>query len=126
MRYHGRVGRSEIAALLRRTGVGVLPLRGSPNHAISWPVKLFEYMAAGLPVVATDVAPWNAIIARHDCGLCVPVGDRRALAEAITHVLDNPGDARAMGERGRAAVVAHYSWESQEAALLALYEELLR
>jgi glycosyltransferase involved in cell wall biosynthesis len=89
-------------------------------------VKLFEYMAAGLPVVATDVAPWNAIIARHQCGVCVPVGDPRALAEAITQVLDSPGEARAMGERGRAAVEAHYSWASQEAVLLGLYEELLR
>jgi glycosyltransferase involved in cell wall biosynthesis len=126
VRYHGRVGRAEVAALLRRSSVGMLPLRRSPNHAISWPVKLFEYMAAGLPVVATDSEPWNAIIARHRCGVCVPPGDARALAAAITRVLDDPEEARAMGERGRAAAVASYSWESQETALLGLYEELLR
>jgi len=126
VRYHGRVGRPEVAALLRRASVGVLPLRRSPNHAISWPVKLFEYMAAGLPVVATDVEPWNAIIAQHRCGLCVPPGDPRALAAGIMRVLDDPGEARAMGERGRAAAVANYSWESQEAVLLGLYEELLQ
>jgi glycosyltransferase involved in cell wall biosynthesis len=126
VRYHGRVGRAEVAALLRRAGVGVLPLRRSPNHAISWPVKLFEYMAAGLPVVATDVEPWNAIIAQHRCGLCVPLDDPRALAAGITQVLDDPDEARAMGERGRAAAVERYSWESQETALLGLYAELLR
>jgi glycosyltransferase involved in cell wall biosynthesis len=126
VRYHGRVGREEVAALLRRAGVGVLPLRRSPNHAISWPVKLFEYMAAGLPVVATDVAPWNEIIARHRCGVCVPSEDPRALAAAIAQVLADPAEAREMGERGRAAAVEHYSWESQEATLLGLYEELLR
>jgi glycosyltransferase involved in cell wall biosynthesis len=126
VRYNGRVGRPEVAALLRRAGVGVLPLRRSPNHAISWPVKLFEYMAAGLPVVATDVEPWNAIIARHRCGLCVPVGDPRALAAGIMRVLDDPGEARAMGERGRAAAVTSYSWASQETVLLGLYEELLQ
>ena len=126
VRYHGRVGREEVAALLRRAGVGVLPLRRSPNHAISWPVKLFEYMAAGLPVVATDVAPWNDIIARHRCGVCVPGEDPRALAAAITQVLDDRDEARAMGERGRAAAIEHYSWESQEETLLRLYEELLQ
>jgi glycosyltransferase involved in cell wall biosynthesis len=126
VRYHGRVGRAEVAALLRRAGVGVLPLRSSPNHAISWPVKLFEYMAAGLPVVATDVEPWNAIIARHRCGLCVPVDDPRALAAAITRVLDDPAEARAMGVRARAAAGEYYSWESQAEVLLGLYEELLR
>jgi glycosyltransferase involved in cell wall biosynthesis len=126
VRYHGRVGRAEVVALLRRAGVGVLPLRPSPNHAISWPVKLFEYMAAGLPVVATDVAPWNAIVEQHRCGVCVPLGDPRALAAAITRILDDPGEARAMGERGRAAAVERYSWESQEATLLGLYAELLR
>ncbi len=125
VRYHGRVGRAEVAALLRRAGVGVLPLRRSPNHAISWPVKLFEYMAAGLPVVATDVEPWNAIIARHRCGLCVPLDDPRALAAAIERVLNDPGEARAMGERARAAAIEHYSWESQETVLLGLYQELL-
>jgi glycosyltransferase involved in cell wall biosynthesis len=126
VRYHGRVGRAEVASLLGRAGVGVLPLLRSPNHAISWPVKLFEYMAAGLPVVATDIEPWNAIIARHRCGLCVPPGDVRALAAAITQVLDDPAEARAQGERGRAAAGEHYSWASQEAVLLGLYEELLR
>ena len=126
VRYHGRIGRAEVAALLRRTSVGVLPLRRSPNHSVAWPVKLFEYMAAGLPVVATDVEPWNAIIERHRCGLCVPLDDPRALGAAITRLLDDPQEARAMGERGRAAAIEYYSWESQEAVLLGLYEELLR
>ncbi|HET6174587.1 MAG TPA: glycosyltransferase family 4 protein [Gaiellales bacterium] len=126
VRFHGRIGRPEIAALLRRCRVGVVPLHAVPNYVVAWPVKLFEYMAAGLPVVATDVPPWNGIIARFRCGICVPVSDSRALAAAITRLFDDADEAREMGERGRRAVEQHYSWTSQEANLLGLYEELLR
>ena len=126
VRFHGRIGRSEIVALLQRCRVGVVPLHAVPNYVVAWPVKLFEYMAAGLPVVATDVPPWNGIIRRFDCGICVPVSDSRALATAITRLLDHADEAREMGERGRRAVAEHYSWSSQEANLLGLYEELLR
>ena len=126
VRFHGRIGRSEIVALLQRCRVGVVPLHAVPNYVVAWPVKLFEYMAAGLPVVATDVPPWNGILRRFDCGICVPVSDPRALATAITRLLDDADEAREMGERGRRAVAEHYSWSSQEATLLGLYEELLR
>jgi glycosyltransferase involved in cell wall biosynthesis len=125
VRFHGRIDRPSIAALLRRCRVGVLPLHAVPNYVVAWPVKLFEYMAAGLPVVATDVSPWNGIIERFDCGICVPVSDARALGRAITSLLDDDETARAMGERGRRAVEEHYSWPSQEATLLKLYEDLL-
>jgi glycosyltransferase involved in cell wall biosynthesis len=77
-------------------------------------------------VIATDVPPWNGIIRRFDCGICVPVSDSGALATAITRLLDDADEAREMGERGRRAVAEHYSWSSQEANLLGIYEELLR
>jgi hypothetical protein len=125
-RFHGRIGRSEIATLLQRCRVGVVPMHAVPNYVVAWPVKLFEYMAAGLPVIATDVPPWNGIIRRFDCGICVPVSDSGALATAITRLLDDADEAREMGERGRRAVAEHYSWSSQEANLLGIYEELLR
>jgi glycosyltransferase involved in cell wall biosynthesis len=82
-------------------------------------------MAAGIPVVASDVSPWSDIIRRHDCGRCVPAGDAGALASALGELLGDPQAAQAMGERGRRAAEQHYDWESQAANLLALYAELL-
>jgi glycosyltransferase involved in cell wall biosynthesis len=76
-------------------------------------------------VIATDVPRWRAILEAHDCGVCVPSDSPRQLAAAMTGLLDDDDRARAMGERSRRAAERHYAWESQAAALVALYAELL-
>ena len=123
--FEGRLARPGVTALLGRAQVGALPLHAIPNYVVALPVKLFEYMAAGIPVVATDVSPWSDIISRHGCGVCVPVENARALAAALTELLDDPQRARAMGDRGRHAAEAHFSWESEASKMLRLYERLL-
>ena len=95
------------------------------NYVDAYPVKLFEYFAAGLPVVATDVPRWRAVLEAHDCGVCVPFGRPELLGAAIARMLDDDEAARAMGERARRAAEERYSWETQAAALVALYDELL-
>jgi glycosyltransferase involved in cell wall biosynthesis len=125
VRYAGRLGRGEIAALLARVKVGVIPLQPIANYVDAYPVKLFEYFAAGLPVVATDVPRWRAVLEAHDCGVCVPYGEPELLGAAITRLLDDDDAARAMGERARRAAEERYSWETQASELVALYDELL-
>jgi glycosyltransferase involved in cell wall biosynthesis len=125
VRYVGRLRRAEIAALLARIKVGVIPLHPIANYVDAYPVKLFEYLAAGLPIVATDVPRWRAVLEAHDCGICVPFGDTRRLGEAIAGLLDDDERARSMGERSRKAAEERYSWETQAAALERLYGELL-
>jgi glycosyltransferase involved in cell wall biosynthesis len=125
VRYVGRVGPERVPELLARARVGVIPLLPIPNYRDAYPVKLFEYLAAGLPVVATDVPLWRTLLAAHDCGICVPPASPRRLAEAMTELLDDDDRARAMGQRARRAAEQHYSWQSQADALVALYNELL-
>jgi glycosyltransferase involved in cell wall biosynthesis len=125
VRYQGRLGRDEVAALLARVKVGVIPLQPIANYVDAYPVKLFEYLAAGLPVIATDVPRWRALLEAHDCGVCVPYGSPEILGAAITRMLDDDERARAMGERARRAAEECYSWETQAATLVALYDELL-
>jgi glycosyltransferase involved in cell wall biosynthesis len=125
VRYAGRLGRGSIAALLARVKVGVLPLHPIANYVDAYPVKLFEYLAAGLPIVATDVPRWRAVLEAHDCGVPVPFGGPERLGEAIQRLLDDDDRSREMGERARRAAERHYSWETQAAALARLYDELL-
>jgi glycosyltransferase involved in cell wall biosynthesis len=125
VRYVGRVGPERVPELLARARVGVIPLQPIPNYRDAYPVKLFEYLAAGLPVVATDVPLWRELLEAHGCGICVPPDSPRRLAEAMTTLLDDDDRARAMGRRARRAAEQHYSWQSQAAALVALYTELL-
>jgi glycosyltransferase involved in cell wall biosynthesis len=125
VRYLGRVRHDRVPDLLAHVKLGLIPLHPVRNYVDAYPVKLFEYMAAGLPIVATDVPRWRAVLGAHDCGVCVPHGSPRLLAEAITSLLDDDDRARAMGERARRAAEERYSWETQASVLVALYRELL-
>jgi glycosyltransferase involved in cell wall biosynthesis len=125
VRYLGRVRHDRVPDVLAQVKVGLIPLHPVRNYVDAYPVKLFEYMAAGLPVIATDVPRWRAVLEAHDCGVCVPHASPRLLGEAITTLLDDDGRARAMGERGRRAAEERYSWETQASVLLELYRELL-
>ncbi|MFN5163160.1 MAG: glycosyltransferase [Cyanobacteriota bacterium] len=107
-----------------RAGLLILDLHGDEEHASS--NKLFEYMAAGLPVIASDLAFTREVIDRHHCGLLVsPPTDIAALAAAISWILEHPDEAEQMGRAGRRAVEQHYSWDRTQARLLNLYSDLL-
>lgn len=125
VRERGHLNRREVADLLGRVQVGLMLLRPIPNTVRSQPVKLFEYMAAAIPVVASDFPLWREIVDAAGCGLLVDPFDATAAARAIEYLLTHPAEAEAMGRRGRQAVEARYNWESESAKLIRLYEEIL-
>ena len=125
VRYLGRVQHDSVPDLFARVKLGLIPLHPVTNYLDAYPVKMFEYLAAGLPVIATDVPRWREVLEAHDCGVCVPHGSPRLLGETIARLLDDDARARGMGERGRRAVEEHYSWETQAAVLVGLYADLL-
>jgi glycosyltransferase involved in cell wall biosynthesis len=95
------------------------------NHRLTTPNKLFEAMAAGVPVVASDLPGMASIVTETGCGvLCDPV-DPASIAAAIRSVIDAPADVRqAMAERAARAADETYNWEAQVEALLAEYGRL--
>jgi glycosyltransferase involved in cell wall biosynthesis len=120
----GVIPATEIPAALAGAAVGWIPFRPTPNNLRTIPLKLLEYMAAGLPVVASDFGFIAEIVRESGCGLLVPAEDAAAHAEALAHLLTHPDEARAMGARGRRAVEARYTWEAESAKLLGLYAGL--
>ena len=90
------------------------------------PVKMFEYMAMGLPVIASDCPPWREIIEGAGCGLLVDPAKPQVIAEAIEYVLSHPDEAENMGRRGRQAIENQYNWETEKHKLLQLYASLLK
>lgn len=87
--------------------------------------KFFEYMAAGLPIVASNFPVWRQLIEGEGVGICVDPADPAAAAAAILWLHAHPKEARAMGERGRRAVAERYNWQSQAARLIAFYHNCL-
>jgi len=115
---------SEVAELLGESRIGLCLLHPLQNYMEGMPTKLFEYMAAGLPVIASDFPLWRSIVDPAGCGILVDPLDVKAIAGAATQLLRDPKEAEEMGQRGRAAVEARYSWSSEASKLLALYERL--
>jgi hypothetical protein len=120
----GFVGRSEVAEVLKRSMAGIVTFHPMPNHINAQPNKMFEYMSAGLPVIASHFPLWKEIVEGHKCGICVDPLSPEEISEAINWILDHPAEAAEMGKRGRAAVLDKYSWEREEQKLLKLYRAL--
>ncbi len=110
MEFTGALAPDAVPVQLARMHVGAAPYRGGEPFYFS-PLKLYEYMAAGLPVVASDVGDLGRIIEGARAGHVVPPDDPRRLADALTDLAQGPAEAARMGLAGRAYVVAHHGWD---------------
>jgi glycosyltransferase involved in cell wall biosynthesis len=125
VKYLRVLDRPSVANLLSRVRLGLLVLQPEPNFCNAMPIKLFEYMAAGIPVIASDFPSWRQIIGEAGCGLLVDPQDPQAIARAMEYLLSHDAEAEAMGRRGRQAACELYNWNSEERVLLNFYSELL-
>ncbi len=123
--YRGVVGRDEVRAIMAASRAGLLLFHPEPNHVDAQPNKMFEYMSAALPVVASDFPLWRRVLVDEGAGVCVDPLDVAQIAAAVQGLLDQPERAQAMGEQGRAAVLARYRWDRELPKLVALYRQLL-
>lgn len=121
----GRQGREVVGRALLQARAGLVLLQPFPSHIESQPTKLFEYMAAGLPVVASDFPLWHRIVEGVGCGLVVDPTHPDGIAEAMTWLLDHPAEANEMGKRGRLAVKERYNWATEAAGLVRAYRTVL-
>jgi glycosyltransferase involved in cell wall biosynthesis len=122
----GFLDRDGVREVLSHSVAGLVTFLPKPNHIHSQPNKMFEYMSAGIPVIASDFPLWREIIGGNNCGLLVDPLDPTAIAKAIDYLVENPKEAQRMGENGRRAVEVRYNWESEEKKLLRFYDKILQ
>ena len=103
---------------------GVVLYHPELNHINAQPNKMFEYMAAGIPVIASDFPLWKEILEGARCGVCVDPLDPDQIADAIRWIVDHPEQAEQMGKNGRKAIIERYNWKREEDTLLGLYRGL--
>jgi glycosyltransferase involved in cell wall biosynthesis len=120
--YVGLVSPKKIPSLLARVRAGLVVLAPQENYLRSMPIKLFEYMAAGIPVIASNFPFWRQIVEGAQCGVLVDPTNPPAIAQAICSLLTSPERAQEMGTRGRKAAEITFNWKNQEPRLRALYD----
>ena len=122
----GWISRQEMRVVFQDTRIGFVLFHPAPNHVEAQPNKLFEFMSAGIPIVASNFPLWREMIERVGCGLVVAPLDSHAIADAVQWLFEHPEEAEAMGRRGKKAVETLYNWEIESRKLVNFYEALLQ
>lgn len=120
----GYLNRQEIKKLFAEVQAGLVLYLPVPNHIDAQPNKMFEYMSAGIPVIASHFPLWKEIVEGHNCGICVDPAEPKAIAQAIDWIITHPDKAHLMGINGLNAIKTVYNWENEEKKLLEVYKSL--
>lgn len=119
--FTGMVAHGDMPAYIAAMDIAVAPYDATPDFYFS-PLKLFEYMAAGRPVVAAGIGQIGECIRNAETGLLYPPGDVPELAHRIAWLLDDPANARAMGRAAQEEVMANRNWSGIARVVIELIE----
>jgi len=122
----GWMEHKKLTAMLGIYDAGIVCLHPLPNYVTALPIKLFEYMAAGLPVIASNFPILRKIVEGNNCGICVDPLNSAEIASAIQYLMEHKEKSKKMGENGRQAVLQKYNWEKESEKLTKFYKDILR
>lgn len=122
--YVERQPQEKAFAYVRRADVGLVTLRDIGDHRYTDPNKIYEYLAFGVPFIASDFPVWRKRFDEKDVGWFVPPGDGNALAKALVEAAASPALRGGKGRLGQ-EFVSNYNWQQLSRRLLLLYGETL-
>ncbi len=122
--YKGYLPLEETIRNLLTADIGLFLLCDKKRYHWGEPIKYFEYSAAGLPIVISDMPAKRALIDKNQNGLLVAPQNRSEAVNAITFLIKNPKAAQKMSQRGREAFLGEYNWKAIENRLFCLYNQL--
>ena len=102
--------------------IGLVP----STYPEPFPLVPLEMMAAGLPVITSDIGGFVEMIEQRKTGIMAPVGDAAALAREIESLLDNPQSALEMGRAARRSVEERFTWDRHVSGLLEIYSQIMK
>ncbi|MFN8242157.1 MAG: glycosyltransferase family 4 protein [Bacteroidales bacterium] len=122
--FTGRLPRAEVDRLLANCDLALIPHIRSEQSDNSSPNKLFEYMAAGIPVLSSDCISVKRVIEETGCGLTYRADSPDDFAKIVESLVANKKLLEEYSSNGRKAVSTRFNWEEGEKELLALYSSL--
>ena len=120
----GWVDRHEYKNILSKSIGGIVVCLPEPNIIEAQPNKLFEYMSASIPVVASDFPRWRNFVDGNKCGYLVDPANPSGIAGALKKIIANSALSERMGQLGRKAVLEKYNWDNENKVLQKLYARL--
>lgn len=124
IKYLGKLDRNGVNALYGEAIAGLCLLKPIKNYYYSRPIKIYEYMAAGLPYICSDFPSWREVAEESGAGICVDPTDIGTIRKEIERLIEDRGRAQEMGRRGREYVKQKCNWSNEEKSLLSLYNSL--
>lgn len=119
----GYIPHNQIHAALQSSGIGLVLLQPEYyNIQIGLPNKLFSYMAAGVPVIASDLPEIRQVVKDANCGILVSPGNVNEIVMAAHWLADHPEEAQTLGRNGQEAIVSRYQWKNVEERLTKVYD----
>ena len=122
--FRGQLPPDDARRLLLEAQVGLVLLSDTAAHRDALPTKMFEYFAAGTPVIASDFPLWRSIIQEHSCGLLVDPTSSSQVAAAIRRYSEEPGLLDRHSRNARRLAREELNWSSEAKALVAAYQRL--
>ena len=120
----GFLTRKGVRDVYKQSKIGIVTLHPLPNYLDALAVKMFEYMAGGIPVIASNFPLWKTIIEDNNAGICVDPLNPKEISDAINYLISNPEKAKEMGENGKKMVIEKYNWDNEKKKLIDLYKSL--
>lgn len=124
IKYLGCIDHSEVNKLYGDAVVGLCILKPTPNYYYSKPIKMYEYMMAGLPFICSDFPAWKDLVQKSGAGVCVNAENVQEVRKGILELLNNRKMAQEMGQKGREWVVKNCNWDTEKKTLISLYEAM--
>jgi len=123
--FRGFANREEVKGILQESIAGLVTLHPTPSYIEAYPVKMFEYMSAGIGVIGSNFPLYREFIEESGCGVCVNPLDSESITQAIAEIIKNPEKTKEMGMKGKHMIKAKYNWSIEEQKLFDLYQGLI-
>lgn len=123
--YYGVISSSEINKIYNESQVGLILYNNVGQYYLSYAIKLFEFMARGIPVIMPDFGEWPKFNERYNCGLCVDVNNPQGIALAVEYLKNNDEHRMFLGNNGMKAIENKFNWQLESEKLIAFYNRIL-
>lgn len=122
--FYGHVNPQTAYPIMQQCVAGLALLKPVGDYPCSYPSKVFEYMALGLPVLTANYPLYRSIVEIHQCGFCVTPTDVAQITEKIIWLHRHLSEAQCMGWAGQQAVQNYFNWQTEAKKLLELYQNI--